>query len=145
MICRHTRLADLPHMMRTSYRLPHDIVGQPLRMFWCSPEGLSNPGSRAVAIPRQESSGGASAGRSAHSASSGPRAIASPFSQRASYVDDDDDEEPTIDPEDLWAPMGTPIPPATSAVPAQKHSCPCSAHRVQPVSCLDAASSGKGS
>lgn len=66
-----------------------------------------------MAIPMSGPMGGSSAGGSPRSGSSGPRAIASPFSQRATYADDDDDE-PAIDPDDLWAPMGTPIPPATS-------------------------------
>jgi hypothetical protein len=67
-----------------------------------------------MAIPVAGSSGGSSAGGTPRSGSSQPRAIASPFSQRATYVGNDDEDEPSIDPEDLWAPMGTPIPPATS-------------------------------
>jgi hypothetical protein len=66
-----------------------------------------------VAIPMSGSMAGSSTGGSPRSGSSGPRAIASPFWQRATYADDDDDE-PAIAPDDLWAPMGTPIPPATS-------------------------------
>jgi hypothetical protein len=76
-----------------------------------------------VAIPMSGSMGGSSTGGSPRSGSSGPRAIASPFSQRATYVDNDDDDEPAIDPEDLWAPMGTPIPPATSKPPGASTTC----------------------
>ena len=71
-----------------------------------------------MAIPGSESSGGSPRGSSPGSAAF--RAV-SPFA-RASYGrGDSDEDEELIDPEDLWAPMGTPIPPATSKCYSCQH------------------------
>lgn len=76
-------------------------------------------GSRAVAIPGSESSG------SSHCGSPRPHSVRSPFARTPSYAADGDEDEDGsgIDPEDLWAPMGTPIPPATSELPALHSTC----------------------
>lgn len=72
-----------------------------------------------MAIPGSESSGSSHGG--SPSSRGGSRSVSTPFARPPpSYAGsglgggDDDDDEPAIDPDDLWAPTGTPIPPATS-------------------------------